>query len=175
MKKVILPLAAMLIAGSSMSATANDFIGYVGVSGGRSEVDVGDNDFDKGKSYDIYGGYRFHPNFAIEASYTDLGTATDELVGVIDLEVDGVNLSLVGILPVSENIELFAKVGMYYWDAKLDADQFGNVSTDGEDISYSGGVFFALTPTIGLTLDYREYDIEDIDVSNASIGLRMDF
>ena len=73
-------------------------------------------------------GYRFGPHLAVEGGYAQLGrfrfhgqTTSDP--GIVDatLKVDDWNLFLVGLLPVSEQWDLFGKLGTGHWRARLSA------------------------------------------------------
>src|SRR6185503_17500920 len=74
---------------------------------------------DSGIGYKLYGGVPLTRNFAIEGGFFDLGkfsfTANTAPPGAlnVDLKVPkGVNLDLVGILPLSQQFSLFARAGV---------------------------------------------------------------
>ena len=52
-----------------------------------------------------------------EVEYIDGGTVRDGDFGV---DSTGINLSLKGNWPVTEQFDVFGKVGYYFWDADLD-------------------------------------------------------
>lgn len=68
-------------------------------------------------AYKLFGGYQFNRNFAIEAGFFDLGsfgytvntTPTGTLNGRI--KIQGINLDLVGTLPVSERLSVIGRIG----------------------------------------------------------------
>ena len=77
------------------------------------------SDDDSGVGYKLYGGVPLTRNFAIEGGYFDLGkfsfSATTVPAGTLNgtLKVPkGVNLDLVGILPLSEQFSIFGRVGV---------------------------------------------------------------
>ena len=71
---------------------------YVGGGIGQSYVEednvASGEDFDEEDfAYKVFGGYRFHENFAVEADYLDFGEPDDDILGV-NLEVDLYALAL---------------------------------------------------------------------------------
>ena len=150
--------------------------GYVGLSVGQGDIDSDLSDFDDPTSITIMGGYRVHNNFAVEFAYVDLGEAEDDEAPVWTLEGDGFNFSAVGILPVSNSIDLFAKAGLFMWDVTLDEDGTGEIaSDDGTDFSYGVGVTGKVAGNFGLTLEYQVYDLDGDDYKNLSVGVRYLF
>ena len=75
-------------------------------------------DRDRDTGYKVFGGYKFHRNFAVEAGFFDLGsfgyTATTVPPGTLtgDVRIRGLNLDLVGILPVSDRFSVLGRVGV---------------------------------------------------------------
>lgn len=68
-------------------------------------------------AYKLFGGYQFNRNFAIEAGYFDLGafgyTANTAPAGTLNgrIKIQGLNLDLVGTLPVSERLSIIGRIG----------------------------------------------------------------
>src|SRR5258705_4522650 len=78
--------------------------GFTSASTSKDDTDVG---------FKLFGGYRFHPNFAIEAGYFNLGkfnfTTVTNPAAIITGEAksnNGFNVDLVGILPVTTDLSL---------------------------------------------------------------------
>jgi OOP family OmpA-OmpF porin len=164
-------LAASILALSTSISHAG---GYVGLSVGQSNVDL--DGFDDATSIALTGGYKINKNFAVEASYVDLGESKDDTPPVWTLEADGFNFSAVGIIPASEKIDIFAKIGMFMWDATLEESGFGELaSDDGTDISFGVGASVNLTDQFGLLLEFQKFDLDSEDVSNISLGIRLNF
>ncbi len=166
-------LAASILA---LSASLSHAQGYIGASVGLSDIDTDISDFDDGTSIAVTGGYKFLENFALEASYINFGDAEDNFVPVWTLEADGFNFAAVGIIPVNEQIELFAKVGMFMWDYSLNEAGYGEFfSDDGNDLSYGFGAAVNLTEQFGLLIEYQKFELDELDVSNISFGARFNF
>jgi OOP family OmpA-OmpF porin len=128
---------------------------YVGAGIGDFGVDVGGFD-GSDTGFKVFGGYRFIKYFAAELEYLDGGTVED---GGLELDVSGFNVSAVGILPVGGNFDVFAKLGMIFWDA--DTNGFGDDS--GEDFSWGIGAGYGFTDQFGMQLEYQGFEIEDTD------------
>ncbi|MEQ9561046.1 MAG: outer membrane beta-barrel protein, partial [Woeseiaceae bacterium] len=119
MKKVIAAFVALAafatgpaLADKGFSAGAS--IGYsnVGIDEDGVGVDL------TGTGYKVFGTYMFNDNFGIEGGWLSLGEPSDT-VGGFDLEVDadGFDVFAVGAMPVSDTFDLFAKAGVFAWDA----------------------------------------------------------
>ncbi|WP_372883220.1 porin family protein [Psychromonas sp.] len=157
-----------------LSATISHAQEYIGASVGQSDIDI--SGFDDGTSIAVIGGYKFIENFALEASYINLGDSEDNQPPVWTIEVDGINFSAVGIIPVNEQIDLFAKVGLFVWDASLNEAGYGEIGIDeGSDISLGFGAAVNLTEQFGLLIEYQKFELDEVDVSNISIAARLYF
>ena len=166
--------------------------GYLGASLGQSDADedvaaglIDDGNVDtKDTAFKIFGGYRFHPNFAAELEYVDLGEAsysgtfggapvTGGKVGA-----DGFNVSAVAIVPVNERFSVFGKLGMFIWDAKF-SDTTGGVpfsgSTDGSDISFGLGAGFDFTQRLSARVEWQRFELDGSDVDLLSAGVAFRF
>lgn len=171
MKRLSFSITACALATSISISHAG---GYVGASLGKTDVDI--PGFDDANSIAFTGGYKVNRNFAIEASYLDLGESEDDITPVWTIEVDGINLSAVGIMPVNEQIDIFAKVGMYMWNISVSEAGFGEFySEDGTDLSFGFGASVNVTPQFGLVFEYQKFEVDDEDISNISLGARLNF
>ncbi len=182
-KKTILASSIMFL------ATAANAGGYIGGSAGVTDYDV--NGLDDGSSIELTGGYKFGENFAIEASYIDLGDADIDLGFIGDLadsasgyvNIDGLNVSVLGIIPLGDTVELYGKAGFFQWDSegRVRADfgeggiQESSFSDSGTDLSYGAGISANLSEKFSLGLEYQIFNIDEEDVSNLSIGAQFNF
>jgi OOP family OmpA-OmpF porin len=142
--------------------------------------------------YKLYGGYRFHRNFAVEGGYFDLGntqytyntTPAGSLSG--DLRVKGLNLDLVGILPVTERFSVFGRVGAAYAQSRTSFGRTGavplaNGRTDkSTNVKFGAGIDYAFSDRLSVRGEIERYRINDsvrsrgyIDM--ASVGLVYTF
>ena len=118
---------------------------YAGFAMGFSQTsDNGTSDFETDLGFKLVGGYRVHPNFGIEVAYVDLGKLKNEEPSfATSADTDGINLSVLALIPLSETVDFYGKVGLMSWDATYKRTS-GNITTtikdDGDDVSYGGGV-----------------------------------
>ena len=148
--------ATALVAAPAMAADDAGF--YVGAGIGYSSLDVGSfSGSDTG--FRLLAGYQFMKYFAVEAEYVDGGSPDD---GGLKIDLSGFNLSAMGMLPLGEQFDLYAKLGMIWWDAK--AHGFGKDS--GEDFSWAVGAGYSFTDQFGVRLEYQGFEIEDTDTAD---------
>lgn len=165
MKKVmpVLASAAALTAFASV-AHAQDMSThgsglYIGGNYGYLKVDGDgdDNDFDDND--DVWQGivgYRFNPFFALEGGYTDFGHYGNSAANA---ETDGYSAALKGILPLTQNLEFFAKAGQIWYDTNYSIAGFDG-DTDDEALFAGAGLNFKLSEQLLLNAQYTWYDTE---------------
>lgn len=170
----VLAMKISLFAASILMSSTAFAGGYAAVSTGMSDADQGY--LDNGTSFSVTGGYELNDNFALEATYIDLGDMDDNLGAGTTLSIDGYVISTVGKVPLSQSINLFGKVGMFVWDATTDRDGFGAVlNDDGVDATFAFGASVDFTPNFGLYAQFQQFDIDDGDVKNYSLGAQYMF
>lgn len=168
MMKKTLFIASFLISSTTFAG------GYVGISAGMSDIDEGY--LDNGTSFSFTGGYELNDNFALEASYIDLGDMDDNIGAGLTLSVDGYVVSAVGKVPLSNAIDLFGKVGMFVWGATADRDGYGAVfNDDGVDATFGLGASIDITSNFGLYAQFQQFDINDSEVQNYALGAQLMF
>ena len=165
---------ALIASSILLSSAAFAEGGYIGVSVGQTDLDV--SGFDDGDSLAFAAGYRINENFALEASYLDLGDSEDDIDPVWTVESDGFNFAVVGIIPVGEMVEIFGKAGVLMWDLSVSEAGYGEFySEDGNDISLGFGATVNFTKQFAMVFEYQSFEIDDEDVSNISLGARLNF
>ncbi len=158
------------------------FWGYAGLNIGRSSYDIDCSGFtcDKnGDSAKLYAGGRFNDWLGLEVGYVDLGKA-DFAGGKI--QARGLNLSLVGAIPVGQNSSVFGKVGTTAGHTDISGTAAGpaNGTENGWGLSYGVGGQIGLTPNWALRLDADRYRFKfagDIhkDVDAFTVGAQYTF
>ena len=123
--------AATLLAVASFAASAAEPSFYVGGDVGSSKHE----DLDGRKaSYGIFAGYQFDENFAIEAGYRNLGKW--DILGV-DLKTNQLALSVIGSVPVADQVAVYGRVGYNRVEAKaLGEKEHENKALFGVGVSY---------------------------------------
>lgn len=160
---VIFSMSAVAHAGAASGPYIGGNIGYnTGADGdslstscgtaGVSCRDLGDTE----DVWSVYGGYPLSPNLAAELGYTDLiytaraeestdGTATSRG----QQESKGVSLSLKGMYPVMDKLDVYGKLGAFFWESDMRATA-GSASDSGT------------SPTVGVGLEYAINDNFDV-------------
>lgn len=160
------------------------------ILGGESSLE----DSDTGLG--VVAGMRLTPHIAIEASYLDLGAAEYRLDGLVnlgntfgvvefeggaDIEVTGPAVALVGIIPVSETIELYGKAGMFFSETDFTVffDSISeSASFSSEEILYGVGMAWNLNPSWSLRLDFQRFadvgeedELGEANIDQFSVGV----
>ncbi len=198
---------------ASPFAVAADPGGYVGFNVGQSRAKIDDEriirnlmgggfpglvsivDDDRDTGYKLYGGYQFNKNFAVEGGYFDLGkfgfvaTTAAPNAGTLsgNIKLKGVNLDLVGILPITEKFSALGRVGVNYAEAKDHFSGTGavvvtNPNPTKKDTNYKFGLGlqYDFTQSLGMRAEVERYRINDAvgnkgDVDLVSLGLVFRF
>lgn len=181
-------LAATLGLAPASNALADGF--YFGLSGGLSMPDLPSKaEFDQvilagtpaqsslddtGTAWGAQVGYRWGSYIAAEIGYVDLGKAEYEAVPTgtplrasVRFASSGVTLAAVGMLPLGERFDLYARGGVYFGDTRL-RQKIEDLSTGEslamvEDTSSSKDLFagigaaWNITESFSLRLQYERY------------------
>lgn len=159
---------------------------------GFSGISIADDDRDTG--YKLFGGYKFNKNVAVEGGYFDLGkfgyaasmNPSATLNGSIKLK--GLNLDLVGMLPITEKFSAFGRAGVNYAQAKgaftgTESSVYApNSNPSKRDTNYKLGLGlqYALTESLAMRAEVERYRINDAvgnkgDIDLVSVGLVYQF
>jgi OOP family OmpA-OmpF porin len=132
----------------------------------------------------VFGGYRFNPNLAVELALVNLGKASysGTFLGVPvtggQVKVSGLNGSAVALHPVNPNFELFAKAGLFAWNADA-SDTTGGVpfsaKDDGVNLSLGIGANYYFTKNVGARLEWEHFDLDPDKASMLSAGIVVKF
>lgn len=204
-----LALALLTILPGS-AALAEDSGWYIGIGGGVTETSIDEDrirsslfssgytvtDFsedDTDSGYKLFGGYQFNRNFALEGGYFDLGSydfmAETQPSGSLsgDIEVSGVNLDLVGLLPLSERFSLLGRAGAAYAKASDTFRSTGPIvvpnpsrSERDTNIKFGVGAQWAFSDRIAARVEAERYRLDDavgnrgdIDLYSVSVLMRL--
>ena len=189
MKKCLPLLLALLAIAAAPAANAQQ--GYFGVGLGFTSVDLGLScspglscSFDEeDTAIRIFGGARINPNFALEAFYADLGEAGGSFTDGVDTETitaeaSAFGVAALGIIPVSQNFELFGKFGFAMWDADVtfNSTTVGTLSgsDDGTDPVLGIGAQWR-SDKFALRAEYEKFELDDVDVDVLSVNAVFHF
>ena len=139
--------------------------------------------------YKLFGGYQLNRNFAVEGGYFDLGrfnyavNTTPLGTFASDTQVRGLNLDLVGILPLSEQFSVFGRIGAAYAQSRANFARTGvpslissPTSRNETNLKVGLGMQFAITEALAVRAELERYRVSDPirnrgNIDMASIGL----
>ena len=152
---------------------------YIGGGIGAYTLDIDDTDFDDGATVaKIFAGYRLHRNLAVEVDYQKLFESDDDLLGVnAEVEVDAWTVALRPTLPLTDYIDLFAKVGYTWYDVETKASLLGVSAFEDEsdsDFSWGGGVDFNFG-NLSLRGELSRIEVNDADLNLITAGVVFRF
>lgn len=181
-------LAAFACAGTALAQSPENDEGlYIGAGFGQFNVGVDDIDDsdeaissidDDDNAWRIFAGWRINPYFAFELNYVDFGensgsTGSDASgsSGDYALDLAGFQPAVYGIFPIGP-VELFGKVGYYFYDVDINLD-LDDITSSGEDnfsadtseeaLSYGFGAGVTLFERLHAKLEYEKIDADDFD------------
>ena len=147
---------------------------------------TGDN---SSNGFKVFGGYQLNRNFAVEGGYFDLGQFNYALntspFGTFrgDTRVRGLNLDLVGMLPLSDSFSVFGRVGAAYAQSRGGFSSTGaqflnnpNLRRNDTNLKLGVGLQYAITEALAVRAELERYRISDPirnrgHIDMASIGL----
>jgi OOP family OmpA-OmpF porin len=157
------------------------------VGSGFTSVIISDNNRDTG--YKIFGGYQLNKNFSVEGGYFDLGgfgfNAATLPEGTLNghIKLRGVNVDLVGSLPLTPKISVFGRIGANYAEARDSFSGSGAVvvlnpspSVFDTNSKVGLGMQYAISNSLAVRAEVERYRINDAlgnkgDVDLVSVGL----
>lgn len=187
-------LAACAALSSSAAASAeNAGVWYAGLGAGHSSIDIGGSEIDAAYSggtiatsvddndtaWKIFGGRRMMENLSVEVAYMDYGTldADSSLNPAFGLGAGAIYTGLdttawmidaVGILPVRENLELFGRLGVAFWNTDTNISTPAGITVlddpfnkDGNDIHFGVGARYALNGNLGIRAEWERINADD--------------
>lgn len=159
---------------------------YVGGGVGQFNVQIDDIDDtdnalerlkDDDTAWKAFGGYRFNPYISLELAYIDFGNPNGRATasgssGNYKVDLSGFAPYVIGTLPLGP-VELFGKVGYYFYDVGLTADiddplkpDFDSSSSD-EDLLYGFGIGATFFDHLHARLEYEKIESDVIDDADA--------
>lgn len=195
---------------ASPYALADDSGWYVGGNVGQSRAKIDDaritsgllgsgfattsiDDDNRDTGYKLFGGYKFNKNFALEGGYFDLGKfgfkATTIPPGTLsgNIKLKGLNLDLVGILPITDKFSAFGRLGVDYARARDSFSGTGlvnvlnaNPSKQETNLKAGLGLQYNFSEALAMRVEAERYRINDAvgnrgDVDLISVGLVYSF
>jgi opacity protein-like surface antigen len=198
MKYAISAAAALALALSAGTASAqsdeNNSGFYVGAGVGQFNVQIDDvNDTDEAiqklddsdNSWKAFVGWRFNQFISAELAYIDFGsvrgtfggssgaTTANGSGGNYDVSISGFAPYVIGTIPLGP-VELFGKVGYYFYDTKTSfnfddptGSDIADSSTNETDFVYGAGIGVTFLQHLNARLEYERIDAKRIDDADA--------
>jgi len=149
--------------GFYLGAGLGDFSASANGPQGFDDIDLDSDD----TPTKLFAGYRMNRFFSVQLDYIDFGESSGT-ANLLDIRQDtsGLAPNVIGTLPIGF-FELFAKVGMMWYDVDLDIENDPTISDSGEDPIYGVGVGLTLVERLSLRLEYEIVDVETLDDAEA--------
>lgn len=195
--KQIIGLAGLIVATAGVSplVLAQDSGWYIGASTGQtnakdfcpSQIPVGSSCDDTSGAYSVFGGYQVIKYLGVEAGYTNLGDVKVSASGTTNtFKAKGAELLGVGTIPINSWLEVYGKVGVFFWDADRGCAgtscMFGSKSETGSDLTYGLGAKFNFSKYVGVRVQFQRYQdvgdkapISGSDIDFLSVGIVFKF
>jgi len=177
---------------AAQHAAAQDTGFYVGAAAGQSSYREICRDFDSSAGAPgafncetreatggkVFAGWRFHRNLAVELSYLDFGKArATGVVGGADTEgkmaTKAAGLSAVGLLPVSEELWVFARLGGLQTQTRSTLNGV-DLASHGETEIHTGiGAMYQFSRRWAARLEYERSS--DVKIDFISLGAQYRF
>ncbi len=208
----LIALAVLGTVSSSWAMAQDETTGpYIGGNIGRTRADFNNDSINQtltgqgltvrsntednsGTGYKLFGGYQLNRNFAVEGGYFDLGkssytvNATRNIGGAPgtfngETRVRGLNLDLVGMLPLSDRFSVLGRVGAAYAQSRANFNSTGSVPANPSNsrrndtnLKVGLGLQYAITEALAVRAEIERYRISDPvrnrgHIDMASLGL----
>lgn len=152
---------------------------YIGAGVGRSEARdfcgaLGGACDAKDMSWNIFAGYQFTPNFAVEVGYNDFGKATSSgfiggVPGAISSESTALEIVGLAAAPLTDAFSVYIKGGFF----RFDTDAVGTggaaglaLSDKGSGATFGVGAEYSFTRNFAARLEWQRY----LSVTETLIG-----
>ena len=173
-------------------ASAQDSPWYIGGSIGQSRVkldtgglssdlaaagmaNTGFSANETDTSFKLFGGYRFHPNFAVEGGYAELGkfsasgtVTTFNFVPIVPLPTkvtievgQGLHLAVVGNVPLANQFSVFGRLGAYNMRTEMKVTVSGISSSESArntGFLLGAGVGYDFTRNVGMRVEWEQFN-----------------
>lgn len=168
-------LLCAVLTGSSFAASAEI---YFGASLGLNSINKNDAEFfdieDESTVFETMVGVRLIDVLALEGSYLNLGDFRDYYYET-DLNFSGLTLSAKALLPLGPQMDLYAKVGAFFWSLEEQYRGDYELVDDGTDLFVGGGALFHLTDNLDLNLEYKSMEMDKLRSGAVTAGIRFVF
>ena len=116
-------------------------------------------------AYRLFGGFQIGDVLGLEAGYHSFGKFSETIdvggfVSSTEIRADGWTAGGILGLPLTDQLSLFGRAGIFVWDVDVEVDGF-SVSVPGDENPYYGaGAKLDFTPNLSLIADWTRYELE---------------
>jgi hypothetical protein len=173
-------LAALLLGLGAAPALAADTGFYLGAGLGQGSVEdvdfPGFEDFDGDDTgWKVIGGWRPIRFVAVEANYVDLGSASDNVAGGVDADIDTTGFDVLGMLMLPLFIaDLYVKAGVVAWQQDAQIRGLGSFDDDGTDLVWGVGGQLRFG-SFAARLEFENFEISNTDTDMLTLGVTWTF
>jgi len=154
---------------SNLVQAGDDALGaiYLGAAYGYSRVD--NEDFkDNNSVLKAFAGIKVLNFIGLEAAINDFGTSKG--TGTSS-ELTGNTLAIAGFLPISDQFNIFAKVGNLWWENKISVLDTFNDTLSGNESFFGVGANLAVSDSLAIRFELERYDVK---LSKSEVGTSFD-
>lgn len=170
MKSIKFILITVLLFGHLNGIAADDYLGFA-----MGKSTIARDGYDQGFFYKVYAGIRTK-YYGFEGSYNrlakfDIAGGTSGSVSASGIEASGITF-----LPISNNLELFMKVGFLSWSATGRINGGFVPKNKGTDLTYSAGAQYNVAEKVVLRTEYQRFkNVVGGDITSVSAGFSYRF
>ena len=194
-------IGTLMALGAAPAAAQEGSYYYGGLSVGRSQARIdeqrinasllaagltstGMSKDERDTAFKLFGGYQFNRHFALEAGYFNLGkfgfTSTTTPAGTLNgqIRLQGLNLDLVGTLPLTEKLSAIGRIGAQAANAR---DRFSgsgavavlNANPRKTEVNYKfgAGLQYAFSPSLLMRAEAERYRVNDAVGNRGGVNL----
>jgi len=158
LKKIAAAAALAFVASSAFAAPAAI---YGGLDAGSTKVDG----LDSKTSFGGFVGYGFHPNFAVELGYRQLGKWDD-------VKLDQTHLSVIGSYPLNRQLDIYGRLGYNQLSLDGSSGRYSYSYDIGSGALYGVGLNYSFAPNISARIEAQK---PSSDSTNVGVGIVFKF
>lgn len=129
---------------------------------------------DESSAFEVKGGVRLVDVLAVEMSYLNLGEFRD-FAEERDIGFSGVTLSGKAILPLGDQMDVYAKMGLFFWELDEKWGRTDYFLDEGEDLIFGVGASFYVTEQVSVDLEYRALEMLELESELFTVGISFSF
>ncbi|WP_371376769.1 outer membrane beta-barrel protein [Thalassotalea aquiviva] len=173
LKKASVSIFSIVLVSGPVHAHYFDNI-YLGL--GWGEVDINERSYDDPEGFEFIVGMNTSEYFAFEVSYIDFDKSkSDWYTPTRAIEAETYTVGVLGKLPLTQNWDLFAKLGYHFGELDMYDGGVKVGDDDGDDIFWGLGSTYNFDNGFGVGIRYNEYSYDRNDVDFWSINLQYAF